>query len=424
MSDFEDRVRRGLRVDVRSVDAEALLRDVHRGAAHRRRRRTVGALVASVLVLAGVAGVTASLRGDERAGPAPVPPTPSPTQSPLPAGAPQGVVDVAVVSADRWFRLTMNIGCVGCSTVWRNDQSAEGGWERLHDFQGTSADFGGPDDTGQGPLAHLVMASDRENGWAWGSRLWSTHDGGKTWTLVSTGPGRGEGGSIELAATDSEVWALRRTGASPTTLWRSALSIDDDWTRVDPPDLAGVTGLLTLSDTVLLETSDEGLSSPRLQYLLEGGAGAGFPWNEVSNPCPGENRAYAATSVAYLLCRSSGGATAYRLVGVEHPVAGEPAFQWYRFGRSTGVVTAVHPIDDRRLLLVGEDAAATLLTDDGDTVDAPATAMTVDLLLAPGEETGTSASSGDLVLVTTFDDDGPGRLLASTDGGLTWRARD
>ena len=202
MNDFEDRVRRALRTDVRDVEAARLLRDVHRGATRRRHRRVAGGIAASVLVIAGAAGVATTIRGDERTLPEPLPatqtPSPSPTEPALPEGAAQGVTDVSVVSADRWFRLTVNVGCVACSTIWQNEQSAEGGWERLHDFEGTPADYGGPVDPSFGPVAYIAMAANGKDGWAWGSRLRSTHDGGRTWTVVTSGPGRERGISLRV----------------------------------------------------------------------------------------------------------------------------------------------------------------------------------------------------------------------------------
>jgi hypothetical protein len=420
MNDFEDRVRRALRADVPDVHAEPLVADVRRGVARRRRRRTAGAIAASALLIAGAVGVATRIGGDEGGTPEPLPATesPSPTQPPLPDGASQGVIDVSVVSADRWFRLTTNVGCVACSTVWQNDQSAEGGWERLHDF-GEEAYVGKVTAT-FGPIERLVMAEDGENGWAWGRRLYSTHDGGRTWTAVTTGPGRVDseyGHQVRITDATGTAWSLLRTSQG-TELWRTSLG-SDAWVRADAPNMSGVSGMLALSDYVLLETSDEGLSAPRLQYYRYGD---GLPWGEVANPCQGENAVYATTSVAFILCGSGKGAIVHRLIGAEHPVAGQPAFQWHEFGRTSGVVTAAYALDDRHLLVVGRRGRATLLTDNGDTVDALASPTSVDLGLEPGEETGSSSSSGDLVLVTTFGGTAGDRLIGSADRGLTWHA--
>jgi len=149
MNHLEDRVRRALRADVSGVVTEQVLADVHRGADRRWSRRTASVAAAAVVVaIMGVTGVAAQLRGDDGAGPSPQPTTQSPTQSPtttqsagpeLPPGAAQGVIDVSVVGPDAVFRLTTNVGCVACSTVWRRDASAEGGWLWLHDFEGEDA---------------------------------------------------------------------------------------------------------------------------------------------------------------------------------------------------------------------------------------------------------------------------------------------
>jgi hypothetical protein len=423
VNDFEDRVRRGLRAEVRDVEADRLLGDVHRGASRRRRRRLVSAVAASVLVVAGAAGVATTIQGND--GTLPTPPstqspsssptaTPSSTQPVLPDGATQGVVDVSVVSSDRRFRLTMNIGCVACSTVWQNEQSAEGGWERLHDF-GTEA-YAGKVNPAQGPVESIVMGVDGRDGWAWGQRLFATHDGGVTWNEVTTGPGQADGElghQVALTPATGSAWLLVHTDRE-TQLWRTDVR-SDSWERADAPDMSGVSTMVTISDYVLLQTSDEGLSAPRLQYFR---FGDGLPWSEVANPCPGESQVHPAYSVAYMLCGSGETATIYRLIGVDHPVAGEQTFQWHEFGSSTGPVGAVHAIDDRRVLIIGPGGKAVLLTDSGDTVDAPATPTAVDLGLQPREETfsaSMSSAGGDTYLVTSGGD-----LVASNDGGRTW----
>ena len=404
MSDFEDLVRRALRTDVPGVEAEQLLVDVRRGATRRRRGRVIGAIAASVLVIAGAAGVATSIRGDEGTLPEPPPatrtPSPSPTQPALPEGAAQGVIDVSVVSTDRWFRLTTNVGCVACSTVWQNDQSAEGGWERLYDFEGTTADYGGTVDPAFGPVGYLVMAANGQDGWAWGSRLRSTHDGGRTWSVITTGPGHGEGGSFEVGITNQFAWSLRRTPDAKTELWRSSLQ-SDSWSRADAPDMSGVSGMVTFGDEVALETSDEGLAAPRIQYSRDG-----TTWGELANPCEGENQIYPATSLGFILCPDGSRATVYRMTGVEHQELDLTG--WDVFGRTTGTVTNFVPVGDSRVLIVGDRRRATLMTEDGPTP--------VDLGLRPDEETFQSSCAQGLCFLTTSSN----RLLGSDDSGRTW----
>ena len=403
MNDLEDRVRRALHADFRDIATDPLLGDVHRGATRRRRRRTAGAVVASALVVAGAVGIATQVGGDPGASPDPLPATqsPAPTQPPLPEGATQGVVDVSVASPDHVFRLTTNIGCVACSTVWRQDSAASGGWERLHDFGRDS--YVGKVDATYGPVTDLVMAVDGVDGWAWGQRLYSTHDGGQTWAPVTVGPGRldTEFGH-QVRVTDEYAWSLLRTDQG-LELWRTELG-SDDWSRADAPDMAGVSGMLTTAAYVGLETSDEGLSAPRVQYSNDG-----KDWKELDNPCSGENQTYPGESAVFIICADrpatesspSATATVYRSTDLT---------TWTEFGRSTSVITGVHALGDDDLLLVHEHSRATMLTHAGST--------TVDLGLQPGEETFQSDApwSGDVVMLATSDL----RLVGSTDRGRTW----
>ncbi|HET6168483.1 MAG TPA: hypothetical protein VFE07_16755 [Marmoricola sp.] len=406
MNDFEDRVREALRTDVRDVEPEQLLADVHKGATRRRRRRVAGTIAAAVVVIAGAAGVATTIRGDEGTSPEPIPatqaptPTPTPTQPTLPAGATQGVIDVSAVSSDSVYRLTTNVGCVACSTVWRRAPGGDGPWERLHDF-GADA-YVGKVNAAFGPVTNLVMARGTDDGWAWGQRLYATHDGGRTWTHVTTGPGRidGEFGH-QVVLTDKYAWSLLRTD-SGTELWSTSLG-SDEWTRVDAPNMSGVSDMAATADQVALNTSDEGLSGPRYQYSTDG-----RHWDELDNPCAGENQIYTTDSAAFIICADqaateaspSSSATVYRTTDFS---------SWARFGRSTGVITGVHPLDGDHLLVIGDAGSARVLTADG--------AEPVEHLdLAPGVETFESSSAQGVSYLVTSDN----RLWSSQDDGMNW----
>jgi hypothetical protein len=401
MNDIEDRVRRALRTDVGGVDTVPLLAEIHRGATRRRRRRAVAALAASVLLIAGTASVATTIREDGRPAPDPTPltqtpsPSPSPSQPALPEGATQGVMDVSVVSTDRWFRLTTNVGCVACSTVWQNDGQAGDGWTRLYDFEGTTDDYGGEVDPSYGPVDSFVMSVNGEDGWAWGSRLRVTHDGGHTWNVLTTGPAHGEGGSFEVSTTDEDVWALRRTRAGRTELWRAPLS-SDDWSRADAPDMGNVIRMFTLADQVALETSDAGVPRLHVQHSADG-----VSWSDLANPCTGESQISAARSAVFILCPPAGGSSAlYR--------ADELA-SWKLFGHVTpGGAHAVLALGDDRVLIDTGRATGKIVTQDATTQTA--------LGLDPGEAPNDVSTSGS----TSFLATSLNRLVESTDAGATW----
>jgi photosystem II stability/assembly factor-like uncharacterized protein len=397
MNDIEDRVRRALRTDVRRVGVEQLLHDVHRGATRRRRRRLAGAIAASTLVIAGTAGVAITIRGDVGTLPNPPttqPPSPSPTGPARPEGAAQGVIDVSVVSADVVYRLTSNVGCVACSTVWRYDPSADGLWQRLHVFSEDA--YLGKVDAEFGPVTNFVMSTNGRDGWAWGDRLFSTHDGGRTWTpiVVSQGDDSVQGHAVHL--TDRSAWTLLRSDQFGATLFRSPI-LDDVWgTPPTIPDLSGATDILTVKGAVAVETADEGLANPRLLVSTDDGA----QWHELANPCPGENQIYPAESAAFILCRARSGATVYRSADLS---------DWKVFGHTTGTISAVHALDDDHLMIVRGAGKSIVITRGG-------TKPVEHLDLAPGVETFEDSSAQGLSYLTTSEY----ALLFSRDNGLTW----
>jgi len=397
MNDLEERVRRGLGTDVDTIGTEDLLASVHRGVRRRRSRRTAGAAVAAVaLVVAGVATAVRLGGDDGEPRPAPSPTSQTPTSDPtgddptLPPGASQGVIDVAVTTGEAW-RLTTNVGCVGCSTVWLRDEDAEGGWQRLHDFAGKDPMFG--------PVSYVDMAENGRDGFAWGNRLHATHDGGRTWSVVTDGPGRTTDRGHWTFLTSTHAWSKFISDTSDgEELWRSELG-SDAWQRVE---VSGpVDDPRTIGDTVVMMTfAGEDTSSPVLRISRDGQT-----WSELALPCGGENQSHLGRSEVFVLCAAPAGATIHRSAGL----AG-----WEEFGRSTlGQVTAGVALSDERLLVMG-DGQAVLFE--------PGGSRPVDLGLPAGQDfyTATADVAGDTAYLTTSDN----RILASTDGGLTWSGLD
>jgi hypothetical protein len=231
MRDLETRLRDGLSCGVPETSATALLHDVRRGVARRRARRATGAVV---LVTAAVVATSIGLQHGRSA------PPPQPLHSPsatcsgdCPQPSTGRTVDVST-AGDQVFRLAVHDGCTHCATVSRRTDS--GGWDRLGELLGGSAD--------SGPAQWLRMASDGRDGWAFTPQLWSTHDGGRTWTQVTDGPGRRTIRGHQLAIGGDAVWSVWTSPAGRRQLWRSPLGVDD-WERVATPtqgDLIGVLG--------------------------------------------------------------------------------------------------------------------------------------------------------------------------------------
>jgi len=368
MNGLEDRLRRGLDAPFDVGPSEELLARVSVGARRRRQRRTAAMVAGAAATVAAVA-LGSVLLGGPTSSPEPQPAPPGPT---LPPAAPVGVVDVAVPDADHVFALTADEG----STVWL--WNGGGTWQRLHDFQQ--------------PVEYVEFAPDARNGWAWGDTLFSTHDGGQTWKHLPSGLITLFDGT-SLSLTRDRAWGIQRTDGLDDYLLSTPVD-SDDWTSTVLP--AQVNDLFTARDRVVLEESLSGVDTPRLLSGTDGET-----WSRLDFPCPGENQAYPGTSAVLVLCPAAGGATVYRSVDLA---------SWQVFGHSDlTAVTAVLPLSDDLLLLVGEPNDL-LVTSSG--------SQPVDVGLHPGEEIfqGAFGTAGD----TTYAVSSEHRILVSTDAGENW----
>lgn len=274
MTDLETRVRDGLHGDVDQPDLDRFLTGVHRAAAWRRGRRTsagVAALVAAVI------GGSVLLQQGRAPHPAPDPATPGPsptstTTGPAPRGAHGRVVDLTT-SGDSVYRLTWDLGCSACSSVW--SRASNETWTHLADFEGAAA-YAGHVTPRYGPIDSLAMAPNGLDGWAWGRTLWATHDGGRTWSIVQGGMGARTIFGRDVAVGTHVAWAVRR-GAGTVTLWRTDVG-SDAWQRVDGvPRLGGFVSFVGVldDDRVALQVSGEGGSG---NALVVGSPGA---WSQL-----------------------------------------------------------------------------------------------------------------------------------------------
>ncbi len=277
MTDLETRLREGLHGDVEQPDLDGFLSGVQRGAAWRRGRRASAVVAVAVAALVGGSVLLQSSRDDQVA-PAPTPITSSPTSTPSGPDAPQrhGRVVDASVAGSTVFRLTSDLGCTACSSAWRLGPS--GTWEHLYDFAGRAA-YGGRVDAAFGPVDTLTMAPNGRDGWAEGYRLWSTHDGGQTWSIVSDGPGAHTVFGRTVGVGTKTAWVLRRS-ISGGSLWRTHVG-SDAWQRATGVprlhELTGFGGVLA-DDRAAVLVSGEGGSG---NALVVGTVGS---WNQVPLP--------------------------------------------------------------------------------------------------------------------------------------------
>jgi len=383
------------------------LDDVHRGAsALRRRRQAMVALSGAVaLVAAGVVGAAALNRQRETRPPvtstvSPTPtPTPSPTSSPTPSTSPTPQPSPSpspTVALPADFR-PLAFTATGSSTFWvlGRGGSCAGGCLALARTTDAGRTFTAvaPPDADPGSISDVRFV-DRRDGWAFGTALWSTHDGGVRWTQVTLG-----GDVARLEAGAGTVWALTRTAGQPDTLWRSPTD-RDDWTRVSLPadlvktDLALQGGHLVVhGDTdaadVLL-TSDDAVTFVR-----------------HAGPCDPalDGRLSAVAQSVWLTCATG------TMAGVHVSTDGGASFR--RVDLRIGLPNSVQAgARDAGHAVLGEPQTGLLL------VDATGRVLATTPFGA-GDVTSVGFTTPD-VGYAVVDEGTTSRLLRTTDGGLHW----
>jgi len=382
MNGLEDRLRRGLDAPLDVEPTDLVLARVAAGARRRRQRRTAAMVAGAAATVAAIALGGALLGGPNS--------SPEPQPAPSPQSPPAGVVDVAVPEADHVFALTAD-GCTHvCSTLWQ--LGSDGTWERMHQW-GVLA---GREDS----VEYVAFARDARNGWAWGSGLWSTHDGGRSWTQVTDGPGARSEYGHWVHLTNDRAWSLHRTPQGDQQLWTTPVG-SDDWTTVDLPDPTGAVDIETTWNRVVVESASEGAGQVTLQSSTDG-----HQWTSLDLPCAGENQVHPGNGAVYVLCpEEGGGAKLYESLDLA---------QWVVVGSSDlSSVTGVIPLSDDRILLLGRPHDL-LVTWDGN--------EPVDVGLTGDEEIfqGTFDTAGSTTYAVTSDH----RILVTTDRGENWSALD
>ena len=380
MTDLETRVREALHADPGALVADSMLDDVRRGVSRRRARRTTGVVVAAAVV-AAVIGGTALQRHH----------SPSPTTPPPPrAGLVVGTLAVSVTPAGDAFTVSANQGCTApCSTIWKQDSS--GSRTRLVTLMGKDAQYF------EGPVIGIAMSPDGRDGWAWGEHLYATHDAGRTWTVVSSGPGaHPPSGEFDLLAGPDTAWAITRT-VSGARLWRTPVD-QDAWTpahlpvRIDP-------AMTFLAD--VLPHSRVAILSGQLcgRYLV----GDGSTWKHVTVPRFRVPPQFDGKTFPTFLCGPAGGA---------HDVSNGADNS---FALSTAVVgttpsTRSAPVGQIEQLWVHGNRAI-LVT--------PTGVSPADLHLGADSRILAAAHAGDHAWIVTSGH----RLFSSDDGGRHWVSR-
>lgn len=117
-----------------------------------------------------------------------------------------------------------------CTSVARTDDGGQ-------TWFGVPAPLTGSPDGSTG-VSQIRFLND-EDGWAFGPELWATHNGGQTWTQISTGGQRvvdletAGASAFAVLATCSGTGASYATGCTSYTLERTQAD-SDDWSDVGP----------------------------------------------------------------------------------------------------------------------------------------------------------------------------------------------
>jgi hypothetical protein len=238
-------------------------------------RRRAGLLLALLLV-GGVVAVGAVAGGLPQ--PAPVRPEPGePTSSPSGVQRAAVVLSVDLTASGTVWLTTAGVDCDGCVVVWRRGRGSD---EWLPLRQVGSAHLPGQVRMNDASIAGLIG----------GGGLWSTQDGGDSWTQETSVPIR-PGDTVQVAVSDTDWWALVRSVSGPPLLWNAA--IGGRWREVGLPAGELDPEAAPVVDSGSLLVWGAGPDGPRPVSTVDGGRS----WQTVEAPCrTGTTTAYATCS--------------------------------------------------------------------------------------------------------------------------------
>ncbi|HET7357961.1 MAG TPA: hypothetical protein VFJ09_14925 [Nocardioidaceae bacterium] len=373
------------------ADVDDFLRRVRSGARRKRRRQRMAltAGLAGAAVAATVVGVLLS-----------VVPHQVPTQqhqaflhtTKVPAATPGRTMSFSASAPDRWWVLS-SIRCpvyrTGCAVV---SGSAMPQYVRV----GAPAPTHFYDETAN-TVGDVRFAVDGTDGWAYGGALWSTHDGGHSWHQVSLP----EGTTVHsVAAYGSRVYALVQNLDGRAGVLATSTS-SDTWTWLHlPPGLWAASSQLVVARGIpAFAAYDTARRERAIVLSLDGGR----TWTARRSPCG--TAALAATGGSlWATCQADAHGAVY---------TSRDGRSWKRVGAvPLGEGTELAPRDGSSTLVYLGRQAVLLGTSGSQPVDV-------------------GLRGGELIRYAGFNDPSHGflltsygRLLASTDGGLTWTQLD
>jgi photosystem II stability/assembly factor-like uncharacterized protein len=321
------------------------------------------------------------------------------------SGPPAQVYSVTNVSTAVGYALTSTDGCGSCGVILKTSD-AGATWSRLASAPVPLDPSAGASAPAKGVWG--LRFADQDNGWLFGSVLYSTHDGGKTWSPAGT-DGRSVRtlevyqGAVYAAVASCDAKSCRKAEllAAPVGAddWKPMLALPTT-SPGQPPSLSfgqGGGGILRVGDATWVDEGDG--------------------WTEVSSPqCPGGQSAAAAAvsgPAVFVFCITPKDDTTAVSVwrsqnaGRSWSQIGDPA----TMPAGTVTVTAASPTT----LAVATDTSALQVSfDAGKTWSAPASTAPI----AGWRYLG--ARSADLISAVAAHTE-PG-IWSSSDGGHTWTA--
>jgi hypothetical protein len=132
--------------------------------------------------------------------------------------------------------------------------------------------------TGSNPAVSKVRFATKNDGWAFGPQLWSTHNGGRTWSEQAT-----PGPVSDVEASAGVAYALEASCGTPPCIQGDRLLqtpvSSDAWTAISGPKLAdGAGSLAPHGNTVWVVVNGGGSST---FDMVVGGSS----WHRLANPC-------------------------------------------------------------------------------------------------------------------------------------------
>ena len=232
-------------------------------------------------------------------------PSPNPSSRPISAPSPSATAlptDLEVQSTS-WISATVGwiLGWAPCASSASGctllDHSTDGGttWNSL---PVPAISLMSPSGS-----RYRVRFADALDGWIWGSQVWATHDGGSTWTQVSSLTG-----SVgDLEATSGYAYALVANASGGSTLWRTPAALDS-WVQMHVPESASSASLSVQNgDAWLLEELPAASGGGLVSSLFAFASGI-TPTREYNAPCgPGLVDAATASTI-WVVCASNGAA--------------------------------------------------------------------------------------------------------------------